>query len=106
MDHFKSVYPFDLLVVWSIGALAYALIQSDKFIGVRFIPNVLILGMFLKLSVFKGLSCFFIKYGHGPVKEKLVRVNCPNAHSGDKRLYVCECVHRTTGSACNGPVRW
>ena len=74
MYGFKSVCPFDELVVLYIDALAYSLAQLAKYIGVKLILNFLILGMFPQLSVFERLSCFFIKYGNVPVKDKLARV--------------------------------
>ena len=38
VDNFKSFRPFETIVVHTIGTLAYALAQSAKFIGVKFIP--------------------------------------------------------------------
>ena len=61
-NNFKCVRAPDVLVVCPNGAFAYALAQSAQFVGVQFILNILLHGIFLQLSVFEGLSCFFIKY--------------------------------------------
>ena len=70
----KCVHPSDALVLWSISDLAYPLAQSAQFVGVRFIPYLLVLGVFPQLSVFKGLPLFLIHYRNCPFKEKFVWV--------------------------------
>ena len=98
----KFFHTPDTLVVWSIGSFAYALAQSSELIGVKFIPNFLILGMFLQLSIFEGLSCFFIKYGHCPDEEKLAQVIASWGFCRGYMFSVCERVRCVTGSVGTG----
>lgn len=46
VHNFKSVRPFDTLVICSIGTLAYALANFSKVIGVKTNPTFLYLGCF------------------------------------------------------------
>ena len=88
-DNFECVSPFDALVVWGIGPIFYALSQWTNCFGICFIQNCLILGMFPQLSVFKVLSCFFIKYRNFPVEYKLAQVTAHwCSHRGDKVSHI------------------
>ena len=73
-NKFKLFCPPDALVVWSSSAFDYPLTQLAQFVGVKCIPYLLVLGMFLQLCVLKGMSRFFVKYRHLPVKDKFSRV--------------------------------
>ena len=73
-NKFKCVRTPDALVTWSISAFAYLLAQSAQLVGVRFIPDILVLGIFPQLSVFKLLSRLFINYRHCPVKDKFAQL--------------------------------
>ena len=74
VNNFKGVRPPFALVAWYISSFSKPLAQAVQFIGVQRIPDILLFGMFPQLSVFERLSCFFIKYGNVPVKDKLARV--------------------------------
>ena len=73
-NKFKSFRPPDSLVVCSISYFTYPLAQASQFIGVRRIPDPLVFGMFLQLSVFKVLSRFFVHYRHCSVKDTVAQV--------------------------------
>ena len=70
----KCVHPSDALVLWSISDLAYPLAQSAQFVGVIFLPNILVLEKFPQFCVLKGLSHLFIKHRHCQVKDKFARL--------------------------------
>ena len=101
-NNFNRIRPPNALVVQYIVNFAYVLSKSAQFIGVKLTPNVLVLGMFLQLSVFEGLSRFFMKCRHFPVEEKFSEVTAAESHTGENRLAVCKRARCGMGSVSIG----
>ena len=60
----KCVRPPDALFACSISAFSFPLVQLAQFLGVRCIPDLLVLGIFPQFFVFNGLSRFFVNFRH------------------------------------------
>ena len=59
----------DSLDAWarSGGIFSNAFTEAAEFVGVGFVPNVLVFGMFSELAIFKCLAGVKVKNGHGLV---------------------------------------
>ena len=68
VDDVECSRSFGALLERSFLPRSNALTQSPKFIGVRFIPEFLILWVFAKLSIFQCFPRFLVQDRHRPVK--------------------------------------
>ena len=70
-DDAESVSPLDALVLGTFISFSYSLENSSQIVGIRRVPNVLVLGVALQLDMLKGFTCDVVHDRHVPVKDEL-----------------------------------
>ena len=68
-DDTESVSPLYVLVLGTFRSFCYYLAKSSQIVGIRFVPNVFLLGVASQFEKLKVLSCDFVNDRQGPVKD-------------------------------------
>ena len=69
-DDAEGVSPLDELVLGTFRSFSYSLEKSSQLVGIRRVPNLLVLGVEAQLSILKGFACDIFHDRHGPVKDE------------------------------------